>query len=345
MKLTTCQTDLDHALRTIAPAIATKPTHPILDCVLIKAAKGTMTLTGFNLDLGISVTCPAVVDAAGSIALPYRLLARLVGRIDADQAVSLSNGCLTADGGSYTLALQDPADYPAFPEVKTTATSVAFTNPFKHCIAIAANDASKMILSGIHLADGLMEATDGHRLMRMPIDLPEGFDVVVPAPTMKMLQDRMVSIAAKSGHAIIDAGDGITIYSRILDGTYPDVGKLIPKSYKHEITLDRHKFVRCLERVAIIAEAHNSIVKLTASHGVLVITAEADANNAKEMLPYTGTADQSWSVNVSYLLDGLKAFRDQESIYFWANDPVSPIVIESDGENAPLYLVMPVQTR
>jgi DNA polymerase-3 subunit beta len=69
MKAVTCQADLDHALRTIAPAVGHRSSHPILDCCLIQAAGGVMTITGFNLDLGITVTIPAAVETDGAVAL------------------------------------------------------------------------------------------------------------------------------------------------------------------------------------------------------------------------------------------------------------------------------------
>jgi DNA polymerase-3 subunit beta len=208
----------------------------------------------------------------------------------------------------------------------------------------ASGDASKQILQGIHMADGVMEATDGHRLMRVPVGLPKGIDLVLPATTMKLLQDRSVTVAAAGGQAVIDAGDGITIYSRILDGKYPDVAKLIPAEFEHTITLDRHRFARALERVALIADAHNSIIKLTAGKN-LVITAEADANNGTETIAYTGTAKGTWGFNVHYLLDGLKAMRDAETVTLSANAATAPVVLRPASSMDMTYLVMPVQIR
>ena len=77
MKLITSQADLDHALRTIAPSIGVRSSHPILDCCLITAGNATATITGFNLDLGITVKIPAAVNTAGTVALPYKLLVAL----------------------------------------------------------------------------------------------------------------------------------------------------------------------------------------------------------------------------------------------------------------------------
>jgi DNA polymerase-3 subunit beta len=347
MKLTISQADLDHALRTIAPAVGVRSSHPILDCCLITAGGGNVTITGYNLDLGITVTIPAVVNTAGAVALPYRLLAGLVSRMDDGEAVEITDGAVSAPGGSYGLAVSDAADYPAMPVVEAASADLDITAGVRACLVAASSDASKQILQGIHLAAGYMEATDGHRLVRLPVALPDGINLTLPASTMKLLQDRTVGIAAAAGQAVIDAGDGITIYSRILDGTYPDVAKLIPPTFEHTITLDRHRFARCLERVALIAEAHNSVVNLLiGDKGTMVISAEADASNGTEAIKYTGTTGKlALAFNVHYLLDGLKAFRSSETITLSANGSTTPVVLTPTNAPDQTYLIMPVQIR
>jgi DNA polymerase-3 subunit beta len=339
MKLITTQADLSHALRTIAPAIGVRSSHPILDCCLITADGGAMTVTGFNLELGITVRVPAAVDTAGAVALPYRLLAGLISRMDDGEPVTLSDGSVSASSGSYGLAACDAADYPALPVVEAPSAELDLTAGVRACMAAVSTDASKQILQGIHLAAGVMESTDGHRLMRVPVELPDGIDLVLPATTMKLLQDRSVTVATATGQAVIDAGDGITIYSRIFDGKYPDVAALVPASFEHTITLDRHRFARALERVALLAD----VVKLTAGKQ-LTITAEADANNGTEIIAYDGTAKGHWGFNVHYLLDGLKAMRDSETVTLSANAQTAPVVLTPSSMDM-TYLVMPVQIR
>jgi DNA polymerase III subunit beta len=342
MKLTTCQSDLDYALRTIAPAVGVRSSHPILDCCLITAAGGTMSITGFNLDLGITVAgLPAAVETDGAVSLPYRLLAGLVSRFEGDEAITLADGALTASAGSYGLAAQDAADYPAMPVVEAASAELHLSAGIRACMAAASTDASKQMLQGIHLGSGHMEATDGHRLMRYALDLPEALDVVLPASTMRLLQDRVCTIAVAKGQAVIDAGDGITIYSRIMDGAYPDVAKLIPDTFEHTITIDRRRLTRALERVALIGE----VVKLEAVGGTIAITAEADANNGKELLKVWGTAKGTWAFNVHYLLDGIKAFKPAEAITLHANSATTPVVLTPADTDGVTYLVMPVQIR
>jgi DNA polymerase-3 subunit beta len=267
--------------------------------------------------------------------------------MEADEAVTLHDGGLTASGGSYGLAASDAADYPAMPAVEAPSAELALSAGVRACMTAASSDASKALLQGIHLANGYMEATDGHRLMRYAVDLPDGIDLVLPASTMKLLQDHTVTIAHAGGQAVITTDDGITIYSRILDGTYPDVTKLIPPDFKHTITLDRHRFARCLERVALIAEAHNSVVKLLiGDKGTMVISAEADVNSGTEAIKYDGKAGKlALAFNVHYLLDGLKAFRSAESVTLSANGPTTPVVLTPVDDTDRTYLIMPVQIR
>jgi DNA polymerase-3 subunit beta len=347
VQFTTCQFDLDNALRTIAPAIGVRSSHPILDCCLIQAAGGIMSVTGFNLDLGITVTAPAVVETEGAVALPYRLLAGLVSRMDADQAVTLHDGGLTASSGSYGLAVQDAADYPGMPAVEAPSAELALSAGVRACMTAASTDASKALLQGIHLANGHMEATDGHRLMRYAVDLPSGIDLVLPASTMRLLQDHTVTIAHAGGQAVITTDDNITIYSRILDGTYPDVAKLIPPIFEHTITLDRLRLTRALERVALMAEAHNSVVNLLiGDKDTMVITADSDGSNGTEAIKYTGTTGKlALAFNVHYLLDGLKAFKGHDAVTLSANAATTPVVLTPAGVDGVTYLVMPVQIK
>jgi DNA polymerase-3 subunit beta len=273
--------------------------------------------------------------------LPYRLLAGLVSRFEGDEALTLADGALTASGGSYGLAAADAADYPAMPVIDATSSELHLSAGIRACMAAASTDASKQMLQGIHLGNGHMEATDGHRLMRYALDLPADLDVVLPASTMRLLQDRVAAIAVAHGQAVINAGDGITIYSRIMDGVYPDVAKLVPAEFKSTITIDRRRLTRALERVALIAD----VVKLEAVGGTIAITAEADANNGKELLKVDGTANGAWAFNVHYLLDGIKAFKPAEAITLHANAATTPVVLTPSGVDGVTYLVMPIQVK
>jgi DNA polymerase-3 subunit beta len=162
---------------------------------------------------------------------------------------------------------------------------------------------------------------------------------------MRLLQDHTITIAHAGGQAVITTDDNITIYSRILDGTYPDVAKLIPPTFEHAMTLDRHRFAQYLERIALIAEAHNSVVNLLiGDKNTMVITADSDGSNGTEAIKYIGTPGKlALAFNVHYLLDGLKAFRSSETVTLSANGPTTPVVLTPTNAPDQTYLIMPVQ--
>ena len=345
MKITASQTDLTALLATIGPAVSNGTSHPILNCVRLAATKGKLTASAFNLDLGITSSCAALVDTDGEVCLPYRMLAAIVARIDDDQTVTIAaDGTLTSVSGSYGMPPQAAEDFPDLPMVKGKAASLALGSAVKAVLGAASTDAAKGLLNGVNAAAGHLSATDGHRMMRVAVDLPDGLDVTLPAATAKLLADQTASITTDKAHAVITLEDGTIIHSRIMDGTYPNVAQLIPSEFKQIFTANRIRLQRALERVAIVAEAHNDVVKLAAANGELLITAEADGRNGRELIAIEGDAEGSWAFNVHYLLDGIKAFRSAQAVMICANTATTPVVLKCDSMDA-TYLVMPVQIK
>jgi DNA polymerase-3 subunit beta len=99
--------------------------------------------------------------------------------------------------------------------------------------------------------------------------------------------------------------------------------------------------------VALIAEAHNSVVKLLiGDKGTMVITADSDGSNGTEAINYDGKAGKlTLAFNVHYLLDGLKAFRSAETVTLSVNGPTTPVVLTPSNASDQTYLIMPVQIR
>lgn len=349
MKLTCSHADLNAALRTLSRAVGTGKTHPILAGVCMVATDdGELHLTAYDLELGIHATIPAAVTTAGSAVVPYRLLSDIASRLS--DAVSLvvdgTRLTLAAAGGSYSLSIASADDFPALPVVKADAGDlVDISDPLSAVLLACSADAAKQILTGAHIvADGAqlrLEATDGYRLATrtMPCDAA-ALDVVIPARTLQMVR-QPAAIACDNAHAAITLADGTRIISRILDGAYPNAQALIPATFKATLTADRITLLHALERVAVIADQHNSIVKLEASAAALKLSAEAEANSGIESIAATGKLP-TLAINAHYLIDGLRSMGG-DTITIQANSPTAPVVLL--GEPGQIYLLMPVQVR
>lgn len=344
MKILASQADLSSALRTVARAVSNGRTHPVLAGVLLSAADGACTLTTYDLEIGITTTITAVVDQPGSVVIPHRLLADITAKLDGVLSLAVDGGRveLSAAGGSYSLSVASADDFPALPSLDAAAGDpVDLQAALSAVLPAVSHDAAKQLLTGLHVAsDGAamtLEATDGHRLaLRTLQAAAPALDAIIPARTMALIREPVL-IACDGHHVSFTATSGTTIISRTLDGRYPDVQALVPTKSKYRVTVERQALLQALERIAVIADSHNSVVKLADGK----LTAEAEANSGAEAIKLDGELP-SLACNVHYLIDGLKGFAS-DAIEISSNGSTTPLVL-ADGADS-IYLVMPVQIK
>ena len=126
MKLVCSQSELNAALQLVSRAVASRPTHPVLANVLLTADAGTdrLSLTGFDLNLGIQTSLAASVETSGAVTLPARLFVEIVSRLSSDSPITLSTDEsgeqveLTSLSGSYQMRGMPADDFPDLPLVE-----------------------------------------------------------------------------------------------------------------------------------------------------------------------------------------------------------------------------------
>ena len=384
MKVVCSQSELNAALQLVSRAVATRPTHPVLANVLLTADAGTnrLSLTGFDLNLGIQTSLAASVETSGAITLPARLLGEIVSRLASDSPITLATEesgeqvQLTSLSGSYQMRGLPADDYPELPMVESGMTlklqPAGLVQALKGTLFASSADEAKQLLTGVHLrfnAKALeAAATDGHRLAVLQVedaledaaassdDAAEGFAVTLPARSLREVErlmagwrsDAPVSLFCDRGQVVFLAADQM-VTSRTLEGTYPNYGQLIPDGFNRTLALDRRGLIAALERIAVLADQHNNVVKFTSQpdEGVVQISADAqDVGSGSESLAASLTGDAiQIAFNVRYLLDGLKAMGS-DRVVLHCNAPTTPAVLKPEGDaEAFTYLVMPVQIR
>ena len=384
MKVVCSQSELNSALQLVSRAVATRPTHPVLANVLLTADAGSnrLSLTGFDLSLGIQTSLAASVETSGAITLPARLLGEIVSRLSSDSPVTLAvddsgeQVQLTSLSGSYQMRGMSADDYPDLPMVESGMTlklqPERLVQALKGTLFASSADEAKQLLTGVHLKfnQRALEAaaTDGHRLAVLNVEDAlqdaaltdavddEGFAVTLPSRSLREVErlmaswrsDEPVSLFCDRGQVVFLAADQM-VTSRTLEGTYPNYGQLIPDGFTRTFGMDRRALIAALERIAVLADQHNNVVKFSSQpeDGVVQISADAqDVGSGSESLAaeLSGDAIQI-AFNVRYMLDGLKAMA-ADRVVLHCNAPTTPAVLrpveESDGFT---YLVMPVQIR
>ena len=375
MKLVCSQSELSSSLQLVSRAVAARPTHPVLANVLLTADAGTgrLSLTGFDLNLGIQTSLAASVEDSGAITLPARLFAEIVSRLSADSPITLS--CpeggeqveLTSLSGSYQMRGMPADDFPELPLVQSGVPirieTDALIQGLRATLFASSGDESKQLLTGVHLQldpEGLeCAATDGHRLavlhLRHAQAAGEPFAVTVPARSLRELERLLsgrpstepLSLFCDRGQVVFLWADQV-LTSRSLDGTYPKYRQLIPETFNRQIQLERRPLVAALERVAVLADQHNNVVKLSVdpAQGQLQISADAqDVGSGSEALAATISGEEiQIAFNVRYLLDGIKAMA-ADQVVLRCNGPTTPAVLHPAEDPQFTYLVMPVQSR
>ena len=384
MEIICNQNELNNAIQFVSKAVSLRPTHPILANILLTADQGTnkISLTGFDLNLGIQTSFDGTVKNSGAITIPSKILSEIVNKLPNETPVSLEvdenseNILIKSDRGSFNLKGIPSDDYPNLPFVESgnsiNIDPSSFLKSLKSTIFASSNDDSKQLLTGVNFTfkHNYLESasTDGHRLAVSLISnekynentdnslLNEG-DLSVTIPTRSLREiEKLVSLKSseKSIKLFYDKGQVVFISSnqiittRTLEGTYPNYSKLIPDTFVKIFNFNTKKLIDALERIAVLADQQSSVVKIKLDNKDLAsISADAqDIGNANELIPVSYSGESfDIAFNVRYLLEGLKVIVS-ENVLLKCNHPTTPAVfVPEDNLNSFTYLVMPVQVR
>jgi DNA polymerase-3 subunit beta len=364
--------------------VSSRPTHPVLANVLLVADEDTqqVSLSAFDLSLGIQTSFPAQVEVGGKLTLPAKLLNDIVSRLP-DGEIQLDSDATEAEGnylttlicasGRYQVRGMGSEEFPELPVVQgdevTHLPVEALLEGLRGSLFSASTDETKQVLTGVHLtigADGLeFAATDGHRLAVVETvnaatpeisEAPDtqSLDVTIPAKALQELTkmlDRQpgntVAVQFDQSQAVFEWADQ-RLTSRLLEGQYPNYRQLIPRQFARQLTVDRRLFLSALERISVLADQKNNIVKLSFNSGHQELTLSVDAQDVgsgREAIPAQITGeDIDIAFNVKYLVDGLKVLTTTD-VQMQLNTATSPAILSPLGGIKMTYLVMPVQIR
>jgi DNA polymerase III subunit beta len=356
---TIAQADLIKAIDTVSPAIPSRPSHPVLANILIQIDSGVMTLTGFDLSIGIQTSVAIESSITEGFCLPSKLLADIVNKLDGDLSIEILESEIIvrrSKSSEYKIPFFNSDDFPALPTVDDVRSEIEATNLIESLKSVrfaASGDESKQMLTGIKVQPigcgdlAELACTDGHRLAVSRTDSLGDLDLTIPARAIDAITRTLTKGTATiqaNGEMLQVSQGSTTIVSRLLEGDYPNYRQLIPKQFANVATIDRKVLIGAIERVAIVAQQTNNIIVFSFDHEGLAIHAEAvDVGTAREEIECKCTGAIDIAFNAKYLLEGLKVFRS-DSVTMNMNLPTSPVVVDASGESLE-YLVMPVAIR
>ncbi len=371
MKVTVERAELLKSLGHVHRVVERRNTIPILANVLIRAEKAALNLKATDLDLEIIESLSAEVAPAGATTVPAHMFYEIVRKLpEGSQVVLEGSGdramlTIRAGRSRFTLQTLPESDFPDLAAGDMTHKFSLTASELKRMIlktqfAISTEE-TRYYLNGIYLhvagsgktATLRAVATDGHRLAQAELPVPAGASgmpgVIVPRKTVAEVQrlvedsDAEVGIELSSAKIRFTIGS-VVLTSKLIDGTFPDYGRVIPAGNDKSLVVDKKDFEAAVDRVSTVSSERGRAVKLSLATGKLVLSVtNPDSGSATEELEVEYEADPiDIGFNSRYLLD-IAAQLDGEVAVLKLADPGSPTLIEDKDANGALYVLMPMR--
>ncbi|HEY3558941.1 MAG TPA: DNA polymerase III subunit beta [Kribbella sp.] len=374
MKIRVGREALAEAVGWVARGLPSRPSVPILAGMVVDAADGQVTLSGFDYESSAQVSVPAEVADEGRVLVSGRLLSdicRSMPRDSVDLSGEAARVQVSSGAARFVLHTLPLDEYPSLPEIPAPTGVVdgdVFARAVAQVVSAAGRDDTLPVFTGIRLeirgSTISLLATDRYRLAVrtfpwQPIDAGVETNALVPA---KLLLD---VAKAMSGHEVTlslgstRTGDGLIGFegggrhatSRLIDGEFPRVRGLIPadSAITSTVTADTAALVEAVKRVALVAE-RSAPVRLTFADGVATLDAgNGEEAQASEAVEITLTGDPVVTgFNAGYLLDGLASLGTPIA-HFAFTQPTKPANLTGlrSPEDSPTadaaYILMPMR--
>jgi DNA polymerase-3 subunit beta len=370
MRLVIERSELLRALGHVTSVVERRTTIPILSNVLLRASGSQLELKATDLEREVIERAPAEISAPGAVTVPAHMLHDIVRKLPDGAEVEMvrdpERDRLALTSGQARFALQTlPAE--DFPDLAAGEMS--------HEFKIAAADLKKLLdktrfaisteetryyLNGIyfHIASNTEPtlravATDGHRLAQIELPRPAGADsmpgVIIPRKTVhelhRLLEDSEVEVRVGVSTSKVRFEIGtVTVTSKLIDGTFPDYGRVIPQHNDKVLTVSNSQFMAAVDRVSTIASERGRAVKLNLSDDRMVLSVNnPEGGSATEELGVSySAAPLEIGFNARYLLD-IASQLESDSAVFELADPGSPTLVRDGDDESALYVLMPMR--
>ena len=377
MIVTSLQENLKRALAIVGHAVAGKSTLPVLSHILLATDNGRLKLAATNLEIGITCWIGAQIEREGAITIPAKLLTDVIGGLpagtvelkldDRTKTIELSAGRFNANIKGI-----EADEFPTIPAVPEGAPTVKFSpdalrEAIDQVAFAAATDDTRPVLAGVLMRLSGKQATfaaaDGFRLARRTIELGAAvaapIEVIIPAKALLELArvlgdtsgDVEVTITPSGGQVLFHT-EATDLVSRLIEGRYPDIERIIPSSYTTRTVLETADLAKAVKLASYFATASSNIVRLTIESGGDLAPGKVTISaNAAEVGDNKGELDGmvhgeggSIALNVKFLGEALNAIRTPQ-VAFETQTAQNPGVFKPVGVSEYLQIVMPMTVR
>lgn len=340
---------LARLLQQVTKVVNSRNTIPILDTVRLSASGGNLTVTATDLDIEIS--CTTECDGEIGACVNARLLSGIVNKIPADAKVTIAEDGddITVKSGRsrFKLPTLPMDDYPSMEVGDFSATfSIDLAAAVDPVAFAMSSEVTRYYLCGayLHTEDDkiVAVATDGHRLARNAGgdgNVPAG--VILPSKLVGIIPGGEVTLSVSSAKVRVETSD-TTITSRVVDGTYPDYQRIIPKENNRVATVDRDSLLSAVSRVAVVSSERGRGVRLDIGDEKISLAVHGDGEADDEVAASWEGESLTIGFNADYLAEVLGGFPSGD-IEIALDDGGKPALFTSKAAEGVLVILMPMR--
>lgn len=370
MKFTIDKSVIAKAIARASSIVSRRTTIPILQNVVLRADGNELLLRTTDLDLEVSLSVEADISVAGSTTVPAALLSDIVRKLSGELvsfSMDAEGQTMTVSAGRSKFKLQCLPETD-FPDMSVGAFSHSFTLPVADLKKIIgrtkfamSTEETRYYLNGIYLhacnelgRDVLRSvATDGHRLARADVALPDGASgmpgIIVPRKTVdeldKVLEGDEATLEISENKVRLTVGN-VVLTSKNIDGVYPQYERVIPRENNIVAIADADTIKAAAERVSIVSSERGRAVKMTFTAGNLHLhVSNPDSGSADDDVEISYDAEQPQidiGFNSKYVGDVLNNIQSKRA-RIQLQDAGSPTVIRDEEGDDTLYVLMPMR--
>ncbi len=347
-----------------------KNSLPILSNILIEAKDNKLICSSTDMDISIIEKIDCNVLEHGSTTINSQILFDIVRKIEDNSEIEIISNdgkllTLRADGSRFTLACLPKEDFPII-EYENTGNTIKINSKIifklidKTKFAIS-NEETRYFLNGLYFnitkdqnkSIVTLVGTDGHRLAKFSHNIEDKSDqvsgVIIPKKTIyelcKLLSeiDKDVYISISS-NKIVFTIENIIFISKLIDGSFPDYKRVIPKDNLNILKVNRDLLLSAVDRVSTIANEKSPVIKFKLLQNILNLnTINNESSTASEDLKINYNGDEiEIGFNSKYIMDIVNNLEDEE-ISINLKDNTSPIVALENSNTNLVYVLMPMR--
>ena len=363
MKLICSKSNLLNGVQIVSRAVPNNTTMSILECILIDASNGIITLTANDMDMGIETVIEGDIVESGVIALDAKIFLEIVRKLP-DSFITIDTDAsyktlITCEKAKFTIVGKSGEDFSYLPVVEKEESILLSQFTLKEMVrqtifSISDNDNNKMMTGELFEINGdelKIVSSDGHRISIRKMQLREIYEhkkVIVPGKTLNEVSkilpggaDSDLTVYFTEKHVVFEF-DNTVVVSRLIEGEYFSIDRMLSGDYETKVKVNKKELLSCIDRATLLTkEGDRKPIVINITDGGMELKIDSALGSMKEDIDIEKQGrDLMIGFNPKFLIDALRVIDDEEVDLYMVN-PKAPCFIKNEEESY-IYLILPV---